>query len=587
MNKAIEDILLQVNKPARYIGEEWNSSVKSFEEAGIRFAICFADLYEIGMSNLGLRIIYGILNNIPDVCCERFFSCNQDLESILRNKKLEIFSLESKKALREFDLVGFSLASELNYTNVLNILDLGSIPLRASLRNHHHPLVIGGGPCSLNPEPMSEFFDIFIIGEAEEAIGEVIDIYRKHKEEYKSTKISKVELLNMLSEIKGVYAPSLYEVSYDSLGKIKDFKAKAGGIKKKVAKRIVQDLDNSFFPLDWLVPYIQIVHDRVSLEVMRGCPNRCRFCQARSQYFPFRQRDPDKLLDLAKESQRRTGYEEIALTGLSVGDYSGIEKLLAQLIDLFKEKAIGVSLPSLKARAYVGHLSSLIASIRKTGLTFAPEAGSVRLREILCKDFSEEVFFQALEKSYQSGYRHIKLYFMIGLPWEEYADLDAIIDFSLRSSDLKREIDRTPAQINISINPLVPRPHTPLQWFSMESVNNLKLKEDYLRSKISRKRLKLSFHDPRMSFLEGVLSRGDRRLSEVILCAFNSGARFDAWDDHFSFDKWLLAFKESGLDPEFYLKEKTREEVLPWDFIDIGIDKEVLIEEFNKTIAMQ
>ncbi|MFH1414268.1 MAG: TIGR03960 family B12-binding radical SAM protein [Candidatus Omnitrophota bacterium] len=583
-----EDILLQVNKPARYIGKEWNLSVKSFEEAGIRFAICFADLYEIGMSNLGLRIIYGILNSIPDVCCERFFSCNQDLERILRNKNLEIFSLESKKALREFDLVGFSLASELNYTNVLNILDLGSIPLRASLRNHHHPLVIGGGPCSLNPEPLSEFFDIFIIGEAEEVISGVIEIYRKYKEKYKNAKISKTELLSILSEIKGVYAPSLYEVHYDSRGKIKDFKAKVKGIKERVQKRIVPDLDSSFFPLDWLVPYIQIVHDRVSLEVMRGCPNRCRFCQARSQYFPFRQRDPDKLLNLAKESQRRTGYEEIALTGLSVSDYSGIEKLLTQLIELFKEKAIGVSLPSLKSKAYVGHLSSLIASIRKTGLTFAPEAGSRRLREIIGKDFSEEVFFQALEKSYQSGYRHIKLYFMIGLPSEEYADLDAIIDFSLRSSDLKREIDRrAPAQINISINPLVPRPHTPLQWFSMESINNLKLKEDYLRGKTSRKRLKLSFHDPRMSFLEGVLSRGDRRLSEVILRAFSSGARFDAWDDHFCFDKWLLAFKESGVDPEFYLKEKSREEILPWDFIDIGIDKEVLIEEFNKTIAIQ
>ncbi|MBU1090546.1 MAG: radical SAM protein [Candidatus Omnitrophica bacterium] len=331
-----EDILLQVNKPARYIGKEWNLPEKNFEAAEIRFALCFADLYEIGMSNLGLRIIYSILNNMPDVCCERFFSCNQDMEKILRNRKLEIFSLESKRALREFDLVGFSLASELNYTNVLNILDLGSVPLRASLRDHRHPLVIGGGPCSLNPEPLSEFFDIFVIGEAEEAIVEVIDVYRKYKEKYKNASISKPELLNIFSEIKGVYAPSLYEVHYDSRGKIKEFKPKAKGIKQRVEKRIVLDLNNSFFPVDWLVPYVQIVHDRVSLEVMRGCPNRCRFCQARSQYFPFRQRDPDNLLNLAKETQRRTGYEEIALTGLSVSDYSGIEKLLSQLIDFFK-----------------------------------------------------------------------------------------------------------------------------------------------------------------------------------------------------------------------------------------------------------
>ncbi|MBU0709392.1 MAG: TIGR03960 family B12-binding radical SAM protein, partial [Candidatus Omnitrophica bacterium] len=539
-----EDILLQVNKPARYIGKEWNLPEKNFEAAEIRFALCFADLYEIGMSNLGLRIIYSILNNMPDVCCERFFSCNQDMEKILRNRKLEIFSLESKRALREFDLVGFSLASELNYTNVLNILDLGSVPLRASLRDHRHPLVIGGGPCSLNPEPLSEFFDIFVIGEAEEAIVEVIDVYRKYKEKYKNASISKPELLNIFSEIKGVYAPSLYEVHYDSRGKIKEFKPKAKGIKQRVEKRIVLDLNNSFFPVDWLVPYVQIVHDRVSLEVMRGCPNRCRFCQARSQYFPFRQRDPDNLLNLAKETQRRTGYEEIALTGLSVSDYSGIEKLLSQLIDLFKEKAIGISLPSLKAKAYVGHLSSLIASIRKTGLTFAPEAGSRRLRDILGKDFSEEVFFQSLERSYRSGYRHVKLYFMIGLPSEEYADLDAIIDFSLRTSDLKREINRAPAEVKISINPLVPRPHTPLQWFSMENIKELKLKEDYLRKRTRSGRLKLSIHDPRMSFLEGVLSRGDRRLSEVILRAFRNGARFDAWNDQFCFDKWLLAFEE-------------------------------------------
>jgi radical SAM family uncharacterized protein len=582
----LEDILLQVNKPAQYIGQEWNVTKKDFQKSYIKFALCFPDLYEIGMSNLGTRIIYSILNSLPDISCERFFACNSDMEQILRKRKIDIFSLESKRPLREFDIIGFSLGSELDYTNILNILELGSVPLQSALRDCSFPLVIGGGPCTLNPEPMHEFFDLFIIGEAEELLLEFIDIYRKYKEKYKIGKITKQDLLFIFSQIPGVYAPSLYEVKYTPSGQIEEFKAKIEGIADKIKKRIVKDLDTSSFPLDWLVPYIQIVHDRITLEIMRGCPNRCRFCQSKSQYFPARFKGIKNILNLAGETYKRTGYEEISLAGLSVTDYSQIEELLQSLIGLFKPKTVSVSLPSIKAKPMVGGLSSLIATVKKTGLTFAPEAGSERLRKILAKDFNEQEFFQTLEEAYISGYQHVKLYFMIGLPCEKQEDLDGIINLTNRVSELKRKINKIPAQVNISINTFIPKPHTPLQWLGMEDIESIKNKNNYLNNKIKNKRLRLNFHNRYMSFLEGVLSRGDRRLSQVIYLAFKNGAKFDAWANHFAFDKWLKAFKESNIEPGFYLKEKSPDEFLPWDFIDVGIDKEYLITEFNKSIAI-
>ena len=583
----IEDILLQVNKPARYIGREWNVSGKDFEKANIKFALCFPDLYEVGMSNLGTRIIYGILNDIKDVACERFFSCDTDMEKILRDSRLEIFSLESKRKLREFDIVGFSLGSELVYTNVLNILDLGAIPLMASLRNETYPLIIAGGPCTLNPEPMHEFFDLFVIGEAEDLILEVIDAYRKYAKEYKMSRINKQDFLSIFSQIEGVYAPSLYEPTYQPTGAIAEFKPKIKGIPAKIKKRFVEDLDSCFFPLDWLVPYIQIIHDRVSLEIMRGCPNRCRFCQARSGYFPFRVRNIKNILNLAYETCRRTGYEEISLGGLSVSDYPRIEELSQGLVDLLKVKGVGVSLPSIKAKAMIGSLSSIIATIKKTGLTFAPEAGTERLRKVLAKDFDEQDFFKALEESYLSGYRHVKLYFMIGLPYEKQEDLDGIIEFSSRASELRRKVNKGPAEVNISINTLIPKPHTALQWFRMEDIDSIKYKQDYLRNKIRKyltysgrqEKLKLDFHNRYMGFLEAVLSRGDRKLSEVIFNAFKRGAKFDAWSNYFSFEVWCDAFRESNVDPYFYLRERPKDELLPWDFIDVGMNKDELITE--------
>ena len=583
----LDDILLQVYKPARYIGEEWNIARKDFAKAEVNFALGFPDLYEVGMSNLGLRILYGILNNIPGVSCERFFSPADDLEKILRQTSCEMLSLESKKSLKEFDIIGFSLGSELCYTNVLNLLELANIPLETVSRDNAYPLLIGGGPAVMNPEPMHAFFDLFVIGEAEDLIAELVSAFKKFKNDYKTGQMSKQELLLELAKIEGVYVPSFYETVFNNNGGLAEFKPKIDGAPLKIKKRVVQDLNTSFFPVEWLVPYIQIIHDRISLEIMRGCPNRCRFCQARSQYYPLRQRSVENILKLAGETYKQSGYEEISLCGLSVSDYTQMEQLLPQIVSFFKPYAVGVSLPSLKAKALVGSLSSLIATIKKTGLTFAPEAGSERLRAVLGKDFDEKEFFQAIEEAFAAGYQHVKLYFMIGLPGETNEDLDAIVDLSRRVSGARKKIGRGAAQVNISINALAPKPHTVFQWLKMEEQENIKSKQDYLRDKIKNDRkLKLSFHNRTMSFLEAVLSRGDRKLSEVIGLAFKKGARFDAWSDHFNLDRWLEAFKEVGVDPQFYLQEKREDEFLPWDFVDIGISKESLREEFNKFVAI-
>lgn len=569
----LNDILSQIQKPGRYIGREWNIPRKDFDAAEIKFALCFPDLYEIGMSNLGIRIIYGILNNLESAACERFFSPGIDFETYLRENKIEIFSLETKRKLKDFDMIGFSLGYELCYTNVLNILDLGLIPLKSSLRDQTFPLVVGGGSCVMNPEPMHDFFDLFIIGEAEEAIVELITLYRKFKDKFRSFSIDKQEMLSIFSSIEGIYAPSLYDCRHDSEGVIVEFKPKSAQAPAKIRKRIVKDLDKSYFPSQWLVPFIQIVHDRITLEIMRGCPNKCRFCQARQQYFPLRQKSVKNILESALQAYKLTGYEELALGGLSVSDYSSIEELLKTLVCAFKEKCVGISLPSIKPKNVVGNLSSLIATIKKTSLTFAPEAATDKLRAILGKDFDTAIFFKGIKQAYLSGYQHVKLYFMIGLPFEEISDLDGIVNFSLEVSELRRKVARYPAYVNVSINTLIPKPHTPFQRLRMQDLDEIKYKQDYLKARIAKhKKIRVNFHNRSMSFLEGVLSRGDRRLSEVILRAFYSGAKFDAWEDQFNFEKWLKAFAESNIAPHFYLKERSQNEFLPWDFLDVGIE---------------
>ena len=581
-----DDLLLQVMKPARYIGEEWNVCRKDFDGADFKFALCFPDLYEIGMSNLGVRILYGVLNAYPHAACERFFAPAADWEKILRDRGQELSSLESGRNLRDFDVVGFSLGFELGYTTVLNMLELGGIPLLSSQRTEDYPLVIGGGPCAFNPEPMHAFFDLFIIGEAEEAIVEFCSLYRQCKKRLKSAAMRKQDFLIQCASIEGVYVPSLYEVRFDSKGMTVEFKPRVNGVASMVRKRIIKDFNSSFFPAEWLVPYIQIVHDRVTLEIMRGCPNTCRFCQARQQYFPFRVRSPEKIIELAKASYARTGYEEISLGGLSVSDYPGLGALFEALIGYFKDKGVGLSLPSIKAKTVVGDVSCLIATIKKTGLTFAPEAGSEKLRNLLSKNFNLNEFFGVLTKAYEGGYQHVKLYFMIGVPFETEADIEAIVELAAGVSELKRKINKGAAQVNISINVLIPKPHTPLQWFKMDTLESLEQKQRYLKSKAARfHKLKLTFHDHRMSLMEAILSRGDRRLSPVIARVFKEGARLEGWDENFVFDRWIRAFREEAIDADFYLRAKACDEILPWDFIDVGVSKEHLREEYVSLTA--
>ena len=581
----IDDILSGVMKPGRYIGNEWNVSRKDFSKAGIKFALCFPDLYEVGMSNLGLRILYGILNGIPDVVCERLFSPQIDLENNLRSRKATIFSLESGKALREFDIIGFSLGNELSYTNILNILNLSDIPFSSLERGNDYPLLIGGGPCTLNPEPLHDFFDLFVVGEAEEAIIELIDVYRR----LKSSRVSKRDLLVELSAIEGVYVPSLYEVEYSSQGSVLKFAALEPRVPARVKKRIVNDLDSAYLPVDWLVPFIQVIHDRISLELMRGCPNKCRFCQARQQYYPYRLRSPEKIFNAAVQAYRRSGYEEIALTGLSVSDYPQIDELVKQLVGSFKEKCVSISLPSIKPKKTVGSLSQLIATFKKTSLTFAPEAATDKMRAVLGKDFDMQDLMRVVEEAFVSGYLHVKLYFMIGLPLEETSDLDGIVELAQNISQLGRKARHYPAQVNLSINALIPKPHTSFQWFGMRGLEEIGAKQDYLRQRLMRnKKIKFNFHNRYMSFLEAVFSRGDRRLSRVIVSAYNAGARFDAWQEYFKFEIWQSAFKACGIDPEFYLKARPLDAILPWDFLDLGSNnKEALISDFNKIIAIK
>lgn len=583
----IDDILLQVRRPARYIGQEWNMSRKPFDKARIKFAICFPDFYEVGMSNLGLRIIYALANHIEDVVCERFFSPDIDMEQLLRANNMRISSLESHRSADEFDMFGFSLGYELTYTNVLNLLELSGIPLESSKRDKTHPLVIGGGPCTLNPEPLHEFFDLFVIGEAEEVIFEIIDTYRKFQDKFKSGMISRQDLLISLSAVEGVYVPSLYEVQYDSEGRVEKFAPKMESLPVKIKKRFVKNLNSLSSPLDWLIPYIPIVHDRLNLEIMRGCPNRCRFCQARVQYWPFRKREKDQILKLAAELYKRTGYEEITLGGLSVSDYSGIEDILKELMDLFKEKCVAVALPSIKPKTMVGNISSLLATVKKAALTFAPEAGSEKLRSLLGKDFNLEDFFKAVEQAYLCGYQHLKLYFMIGIPFEEEEDLDAIVNLANEVSILRRKLNKGPAQVNLSINALIPKPHTAFQWFKMQGLEEIRLKQAYLNKKVKSRKLKLTFHNRQLSFLEGVLSRGDRKLSGVIFNAFKSGAKFDLENTGLFFDKWMQAFSQANINPDFYLRQRSLDEILPWDFLDTGITKEELAAEERKLIAIK
>jgi len=546
-----KELLLSVMKPARYIGGELGSVVKDHSSVDVSVCLCFPDTYEIGMSHLGLRILYDLLNRRPDCAAERVFSPWVDMEDRLRSGGIPLFSLETKTPVKDFDIFGFSIQYELSFTNVLNILSLSGIPLKSSERDATFPLVIAGGACSLNPEPMADFIDLFVVGEAEESILEIIDKLKAHKN---SGKADKAALLVDMSRIEGVYVPSLPEEG------------------RKVRKRFVRDLAKSMDIQNWIVPYIEIVHDRLSIEIMRGCPNTCRFCQARSAFYPLRILKADKVVEIARRLYQKTGYDEVSLLSLSSSDHPELEDIVRRLAEEFKDKGISIALPSLRAKAYVGELSGIFASTRKTSLTFAPEAGTQRLRDVIQKNIDIEELFSVARQAYRSGYRLLKLYFMIGLPSETREDLDGIIDLAVRLSRLKKEVDGHPAQLNLSVSNFIPKPHTLFQRHGMDTMEGLLEKQEYLRSSLKKFKgsIRPTFHDARASILECILARGDRRLGRVILDAARSGARFDAWSNFFNFSLWQDAFKKHGVCQTEYLGPKQDSDPLPWGFIDIG-----------------
>lgn len=572
-NKKLEELLLTVQKPGRYVGGEWNAVKKEWTPERLKFLLAFPDTYEVGMSNLGIKILYGILNGRDDCLAERVFAPWKDFESVLRSNNIELFSLESRKPIKEFDIIGFSLPYELCYTNVLNILDLGSIPKKSSERTEDDPLIIAGGPACFNPEPMADFFDAFVIGDGEDVVLEIVDLCRSTPPTRQwagqaRAQGTRAQVLKKLAAIKGIYVPSLYKVSYNTDGTIKEFAPSEPGVPDKIEKRVVKDLDRAFYPARQIVPNIQVVHDRIAIEIMRGCKHACSFCQATTIYRPWRERSKDKILELAKEAYAMTGYDEISLLSLSSVDHSRLKEMIGELNAEFCQKSVSLSVPSLRIEDAIEDLPALISKVKKSGLTFAPEVGSEKLRKSINKNIDMEKLFRAASGSFRAGWRHVKLYFMIGLPGEDDDDILKIAELIYKVSDLRKEIDGKAAQVTVSINPFIPKARTPLERAAMDSVETLERKRDLLRKVIKSKFIALDFHSFNASLLEAVFARGDRRLASAVLDAWRRGARFDGWSEGFDFNIWGSSFKGSNIDPAFYAsRARGSSEILPWSKI--------------------
>jgi radical SAM family uncharacterized protein len=568
----IEELLFQVSKPARYTGGEWNSIVKKWDATPIHIALAFPDIYEIGMSNLAIQILYDILNKQPDVLAERVFAPWVDMEEVLRSHGIPLYSLETKHPLSEFDVIGFSLGYELTYTNVLNMLDLAGIPVFSRDRTDSHPLIIAGGSCSLNPEPMSDFIDAFFIGEAEESVLEFIDACRRAGKDRKS-------LLAELVKVPGIYIPGFYRVRYNSDGTIKEFAAEQEAAGSSIERRI-------FFAgpgaaLKPVVPYIEVVHDRAMLEIQRGCSRGCRFCQAGMIYRPIRELSHEKVVNDLTEIIDNCGYNEVSLVSLSTGDYHDISSLINKLKSKFSGRSINISLPSLRLDKSSLDLIESLPQKRKTTLTFAPEAGSDRLRRAINKNISEELIMDTFATAFQKGWLNLKLYFMIGLPTETYEDVEAIVQLIGKILKLGNKSRRPRLRINVST--FVPKAHTPCQWLPQDTEDEIVKKQDLLRHGLSKLKLRFSWQDTGISQLEAVLSRGDRRLGAVIHSAWQSGCRFDTWNEHFNFSKWLQALDDNGLDVSFYAhRERSLTETLPWQHIDTGVTVSFLKRELER-----
>jgi radical SAM family uncharacterized protein len=585
MNQKIEKLLADVQKPGRYVGGELNSVIKDKNEVDVRFAFCFPDTYEIGMSHLGMKILYSVMNEKKYIWCERVFAPWVDMETKMRENQIPLFALESGDSIKDFDFIGFTLQYELSFTNVLNMLDLAGVPLKSCDRNELAPLVVAGGPCACNPEPLADFIDLFFLGEGEEVDLEVIELYR----ECRTKGCTKAEFLKAASQIEGVYVPSFYTVTYKEDDTIAAVTPKDGA-PKTVRKRIMPDMNQSYFPDKFIVPYLEIVHDRAVAEVLRGCIRGCRFCQAGFIYRPVREKSIETIDKQCHDLCNNTGYDEVSLSSLSTSDYTKIDELLSQLLSWTKNEKVNISLPSLRVDGFSNELMSKIKTVRRSGLTFAPEAGTQRLRDVINKNVTEEELLKTVNTAFGGGWTSVKLYFMIGLPTETFDDVAGIAELGQKVVDAYYDNPNKPkgraVSVTLSTAAFVPKPFTPFQWEPQNTIEMFRQKQRHLLSSVKTKKMTCNYHDADTGFLEAAFARGDRRLCPVLEEAQKRGFRFDGWADFFSLPKWMEIFEACGVDPTFYANRKRSfDEVLPWDHLDYGIQKSFLINECKKAYA--
>lgn len=578
-----DKILMKVQKPTRYTGGEINQCVKDPKDVLVRFGFCFPDVYEIAMSHLGIKILYHVLNLREDTYCERVFAPWEDMEQLMRAEGRRLFALETGDEVTNFDILGFTLQYEMCYSNVVNMLKLADIPIYSADRDETHPIICAGGPCAYNAEPIADFIDFLMLGEGEELINEVTDIYAQWK---KDGKTSKKELLEKLADLDGIYVPSFYDVEYNEDNTMKSITPNNRHAKAKVKKRIMKDFDSAVTPDKIIVPFGEVVHDRVMLEVFRGCIRGCRFCQAGYVYRPVRERKSETLVNLAECLLETSGYDEISLSSLSTSDYTELKELTDNLLDITEKKKIGLSLPSLRIDNFSLELMNKVQRVRKSGITFAPEAGTQRLRDVINKNVTEENIMESTSRLFRGGWTNVKLYFMIGLPTETEEDVKGIAKlaenvlgnyFAIPKEERAKNIN-----ITVSTSSFIPKPFTAFQWEKQDTKEQIVEKQTLLKKSITSKRIRYNWHDNKVSYMEGVFARGDRRLAKAVERAVELGCKFDAWNDYFLYDEWMKAFEDTGIDPDFYLRERRYDECLPWDHIDVGVTKAFFMKENEK-----